>query len=97
MHKQLTKAARCAIKMRSAHTNKREAAKLLRQDLHNGPHHCFGDQSQCSTDYCTVAQRQANEETTTEHTPVRDATSTAAMESDMATDVYEVVDKDQRL
>jgi len=87
MRKQLTKAARCAIKMRSAHTNKGEAAKLLRQDLRNGPFHCFGDHSQCSTDYCKVAQRTTNEQTTTEHPPSRDTTSTAAIESDMAIDI----------
>ena len=45
MRKKLTKVARCAIKMRSAHSNKGEAVKLLREDLRNGPYHCFGDHS----------------------------------------------------
>ena len=102
MRKQLTKVARCAIKMRSTHTNRGEAVKLLRQDLCNGPYHCFGNHSQCSTDYCKVAQRQTNEEPTTEkttpeHAPCTHTTSSAAMESDMTTDVYEIADQEQRL
>lgn len=56
MRKRLTKAARCAIKMRSQITDRKRAVELLRADLHNGPLHCFGVHSECSTDYCKVAQ-----------------------------------------
>ena len=41
MRKRLTKAARCAIKMRSSMTDRKLAVKLLREDLRNGPFHCF--------------------------------------------------------
>ena len=54
MRKRLTKAARCAIKMRSSMTDRKLAVKLLREDLRNGPFHCFGDHTKCSTDYCKV-------------------------------------------
>ena len=56
MCKRLTKAARCAIKMRSEIPNRKHAAELLRADLRNGPLHCFGVHTNCSTDYCKVVQ-----------------------------------------
>lgn len=52
MRKRLTAAARCAIKMRSKHPDKRVATELLQKDLRNSPLHCFGIHKQCSTDYC---------------------------------------------
>ena len=52
MQKRLTAAARCAIKMRSKHPDKRVATELLQKDLRNSPLHCFGIHKQCSTDYC---------------------------------------------
>ena len=55
MRKRLTSAARCAIKMRSQEPDTRKAVKLLEQDLVNGPLHCFGFHSKCSTDFCKVA------------------------------------------
>ena len=56
MHKWLTKAVRCAISMRSRESNKTLAIKLLREDLHNGPRHCFGIHTKCSTDCCKTAK-----------------------------------------
>ena len=55
MRKRLTCAARCAIKMRSQEPDTRKAVKLLVQDLVNGPLHCFGFHTKCSTDFCKVA------------------------------------------
>ena len=52
MRKRLTKAARCAIKMRSEMVDRRQAVQLLRNDLRNGPLHCFGVHTGCSTDFC---------------------------------------------
>lgn len=54
MRRRLTSAARCAIKMRSTHLDRKEAVKLLQRDL-NSPHHCFGIRSNCSSEYCKVA------------------------------------------
>ena len=54
MRKKLATAARCAIKMRSGEKDTKRAVELLRQDLRNGPLHCFGIHSNCSTDYCKV-------------------------------------------
>ena len=93
MRKQLTKAARCAIKMRSALTDKKEAAKLLRQDLRNGPYHCFGDHSHCSTDYCRVTE--SSEQAMTGRMPPTD--NAASDESGMSTDVQRIADQEQRL
>ena len=56
MRKRLTTAARCAIKMRSTESDAKRATELLRQDLINGPRHCFGIHSGCSTDYCKVVR-----------------------------------------
>ena len=58
MHKRLTSAARCAIKMRSQEPDTRKPVKLLEQDLVNGPLHCFGLHSRCSTDFCKVARER---------------------------------------
>ena len=48
MHKRLTSAARCAIKMRSQEPDTKKAVKLLEQGLMNGPLHCSGFHSKCS-------------------------------------------------
>ena len=53
MHKKLTKAARCAIKMRSKEENRSMAIKKLQEDIHNGPLHCL---LACSPDYCKTAK-----------------------------------------
>ena len=62
MRKRLTSAARCAIKMRNQEPDTKKAMKLLERDLVNGPLHCFGFHSRCSTDFCKVARErnQAN-------------------------------------
>ena len=54
MRKRLTKAARCAIKNRSAERDRKQAIQQLRRDLSNGPSHCFGIHDKCSADYCKV-------------------------------------------
>ena len=97
MRKKLTKAARCAIKMRSVHSNKAEAVKLLCEDLQNGPYHCFGDHSRCSTDYCKVkkiAQQQSSE-----HVQSENANSTTLTENDTDTDtaIRDIAQQEQRL
>lgn len=66
MHKRLTSAARCTIKMRSLEPDTRKAVKLLEQDLVNGPLHCFGFHSKCSADFCKVAHER-KQVSSTEH------------------------------
>lgn len=56
MRQKLVSAARCAIRMRSLETDAKEALVQLRKDLLNGPHHCFGIHTNCSTDFCTIAR-----------------------------------------
>ena len=58
MRQQLVSAARCAIRMRSKETDAKKAVELLNRDLLNGPLHCFGIHSHCSTDFCSVAQKK---------------------------------------
>ena len=77
MRKRLTTAARCAIKMRSAELDAKRGTELLRQDLRNGPLHCFGIHSYCSTDYCKIV---CNSNTTTA-TNASISTSTQSEES----------------
>ena len=77
MRKHLTTAARCAIKMRSAESDAKRGTQLLRQDLRNGPLHCFGIHSYCSTDYCKIV-RNSN---TTTATNAYISTSTQSVES----------------
>ena len=57
MRKQLTKAARSAIIMRSKENNHPKAIKKLQKDLINGPLHCFGYHEKCSTDFCKTAKK----------------------------------------
>ena len=69
MRKRLTKAARCAIKMRSTMPDRKLAVKLLHADLRNSPLHCFGIHTECSTDYCKVAKTaRLNKDTSTDTT-----------------------------
>lgn len=56
MRQKLVSAARCAIKMRSKENDRKEGVSKLRKDLLNGPSHCFGIHTHCSTDFCTVAR-----------------------------------------
>ena len=56
MRKCLTTAAHCAIEMRSTESDAKRATELLRRDLINGPRHCFGMHSDCSTDYCKAVR-----------------------------------------
>ena len=81
MRKRLTTAARCAIKMRSIGTDKKQALELLRQDLRNGPLHCFGIHTHCSTDYCKVAQN-AHLSTTSTSTDAQDDSTSADVEEE---------------
>ena len=68
MRKCLSSAARCAIKMHSKEADRTKAVRLLRQDLANGPLHCFGRHEKCSKDFCKVAQEMDNTHCTTEDT-----------------------------
>ena len=99
MRKKLTKAARCAIKMRSAHSNKEKAVKLLREDLRNGPYHCFGDYSQCNTDYCKVQKTAKKQSSVNEHAQSQSESTNNAThtEMNMTTDILEVAEQEQRL
>ena len=56
MRKCLIAAACCAVTMRSTELDAKRATELLPQDLINGPCHCFGMHSDCSTDYCKVVR-----------------------------------------
>ena len=58
MRCRLVGAARSAIRMRSAESNRVLALSYLRNDLMNGPRHCFGHHSNCSPDFCTVAKEK---------------------------------------
>ena len=82
MRKRLTKAARCAIKMRSTISDCKLAANLLRTDLRNGPLHCFGVHDKCSTDYCQVAKNatlNTDTSTDTSHTHMSPTLSTTEL------------------
>ena len=57
MRKRLTKAAHCAIVMRSKELNKQAAIVKLQEDLLNGPLHRFGYHTNCNKDFCKTAQR----------------------------------------
>ena len=85
MRKHLTTAARCAIKMQSTGSDVKQATKLLRQDLRNGPLHCFGIHTNCSTDYCKVTRSLQTPDTTNilvpEHASSRAEESTSGTES----------------
>ena len=63
MRQKLTKAARCAVIMRSKESNKHKAAALLQEDILNGPLHCFGSHHKCKGDYCKVVQSLEKENT----------------------------------
>ena len=56
MRLRLTKAARCAIIMRSKESDKHKAAVLLQEDIMNSPMHCFGSHHKCKPDYCKVVR-----------------------------------------
>ena len=58
MRQRLTSAARCAIKMHSKEANQKETIKKLQRDLQNGPFHCFGMHTNCSSDFCREKQQQ---------------------------------------
>ncbi len=61
MRKRLVSAAHCAIRMRSKETDRKKAVKLLKQDLINGPSHCFGIHDRCSPDFCSTVQQRASQ------------------------------------
>ncbi len=56
MRQKLVSAAHCAIRMRSKVSNRKEAVAKLNKDLLNGPYHCCGIHTHCSTNFCSVAQ-----------------------------------------
>lgn len=60
MRRKLVSGACCAIKMRSANSDRAVGVRLLKRDLLNGPNHCFGNHNHCSPDFCsTVRDRLA--------------------------------------
>ena len=63
MRQKLTKAARCAIIMRSKESDKHKAAALLQEDIMNGPLHYFGSHHKCKSDYCKVVRSLEKENT----------------------------------
>ena len=67
MRKRLATAARCSIKMRSTVEDKTTAVALLREDLRNGPLHCFGIHTNCKTDYCKAVQLDLSTKESVEH------------------------------
>jgi len=48
--------------MRSQETDVKKAVKKLKQDLQNGPFHCFGVHTKCSPDFCQKAKDKLSEE-----------------------------------
>ncbi len=58
--RRLVAAARSAIRMRSKEKDQGKALSLLQRDLRNGPLHCFGFHRNCSTDFCTTAQKNTS-------------------------------------
>ena len=58
MRKQLTSAARSAIRMRSKEADRNQALRSLERDMINGPLHCFGHHHRCSPDFCTTAKER---------------------------------------
>ena len=81
MHKRLTSAARCAIKIRSKGQNRDTAAKLLEHDLLNGPLHCFGFHEKCSSYFCSVAR---NDQLTHSSIPDSNPTTTSSSDCEMS-------------
>ena len=86
MQKRLTTAARCAIKMQSTGSDVKRATELLQQDLRNGPLHCSGVHTNCSTDYCKVTRSSQIPDTTDilipEHVSSRGEESTSGTDED---------------
>lgn len=56
MTKRFTSYASCTIKMCSREEDKLKALTPLKQDLINGPYHCFDHHTSCSPDFCHAAQ-----------------------------------------
>lgn len=78
--------------MRSQEPDTRKAVKFLEQELVNGPLHCFGFHSKCSTDFCKVAceRKQASSST-----PADDSHKTGNSQND-ALSSCESSDKEDR-
>ena len=70
MRRRLVSAARCAIKMRSREPDRKLGIRLLKEDLKNGPRHCFGNHSNCSLDFCSTARDRQRLEVQTPGTTV---------------------------
>ena len=69
--------------MRSEIPNRKHAAELLRADLRNGPLHCFGVHTNCSTDYCKVVQGGTSS-TSTSETPSNASEESVAAQQQQA-------------
>ena len=69
MRQRLVSAARCAIKMRSKDTNRKQTIKSLEKDLLNGPYHCFGQHDRCSPDFCSTVRDTLHQTSPVQATP----------------------------
>lgn len=79
MRKRLVSAARCAIRMRSTESDGKKALAGLRKDLLNGPCHSFGIHTDCSPDFCTIAQDKQSAASSSSET---ESTSASGVDSD---------------
>ena len=89
MCKRLTKAARCAIKMRSGIPNRKHATELLHADLHNGPLHCLGVHTNCSTNCYKVLQGGTSSTSTKETPPNASKEPVAAQQQQAWEDAFD--------
>ena len=85
MRRRLVSAARCAIRMRSKEADRKKAIKLLKEDLTNGPNHCFGIHDRCSTDFCSTAQARLSQRSTSS-SPAPSGTDTSSSPAPSGTD-----------
>lgn len=83
--------------MRSRLGNRKVAVKQLREDLRNGPLHCFGTHSNCNTDYCKVAQSDHGEHADTGLSLPIDTAKPSSIESVEITGIHKVAEQEQRL
>ena len=85
MRKKLTKAARSAIMLRSKETDQKQAIQNLQQDLLNGPLHCFGCHSNCSSDFCKTKRQHCNSSSSNMPPNNTDTVTTMTTTEDMDT------------
>ncbi len=82
MRQKLVSAARCAIRMRSKESYRLEAVAKLNKDLLNGPYHCFGIHTHCSTNFCSVAQSRKQPASSSSLSDDQHPTSSSSLSDD---------------